>query len=62
MPPLAWLKARVSEGTPLTAAAVCAREEGFRFSNTPFRRLYRWIGAVPQSVNGTARVRRFHFV
>jgi hypothetical protein len=58
MPPLVWLRARVAEGTPLTAAVVCAREDGFKFSNFTFRRMYRWLGAVPQSINGTARVRR----
>jgi hypothetical protein len=57
MPPLAWLRARVREGTPLTSAAVCAREEGYTFSNFTFRRMYRWLGARPQSINGTARVR-----
>ncbi len=39
----------------MTAAAVCAREEGFRFSNDDFRDLYRWLGAYPQSTNGRRR-------
>lgn len=54
-PSLEWMAARISEGMPLLHAAVCAREEGYHFSNAWFRAQYRLLGAVPVPCGWGAR-------